>query len=109
MIIALKIIIVILSLFSALCLCCALWVGLRRDTTQADPFFEPFGDMPGFSREELEMIATRLPPDQIDHPLLDGPLSRFPSAGALRRDAGGGRSDVPSGASAVRNALSPGD
>ncbi len=84
-----------------------IWLGRRRsDATPAEPSFDPyrhpFGDVEGFSREQLEEIARRLPNDAQNFVLPDGPLYRFPSAGALQADAGGGRS-IPSGAPAVRN------
>lgn len=85
-----------------------IWLGRRRsDATPAepstDPYRHPFGDVEGFSREQLEEIARRLPDNLQNYPLLDGPLSRFPSAGALRADAAGGAPFVPSEASAGRN------
>jgi hypothetical protein len=37
----------------------------RQCPPPADPYFHPFGDMPGFSREELEFIARR--PVELHH------------------------------------------
>lgn len=56
MIAALKIIIAILLAFTALGLACAVFIGRRRDAP-ADPFSKPFGEMPGFTGEQLRRIA----------------------------------------------------
>ena len=49
MIEALKIILPVLLSFAALGIACAVWIGRRRASPSADPFFHPFGEMPGFS------------------------------------------------------------
>jgi hypothetical protein len=63
-----QIILAILIVFTAIALACAvrLWTaptrghGIgRRRPPPADPFSRPFGDMPGFTRAQLEEIARR--------------------------------------------------
>jgi hypothetical protein len=58
MIVGLKIIIVIFSVFAALSLLCAVRIG-RRATPPADPFALPFGEMPAFTAEQLDRIRPR--------------------------------------------------
>lgn len=53
---AAKILISIALVFAALSLGCAVWIGRRRDSP-ADPFAQPFGEMPGFTDDELRRIA----------------------------------------------------
>lgn len=65
MIVTLKIVIAILLVFAALGLLCAVRIG-RRATPPADPFFHPFGEMPGFTAEQLRAIA---PPIKNNDPL----------------------------------------
>lgn len=55
---ALKIVIGILCMFFALCVACALWVGLRREV-RPDPFSSPFGDVPHTVRPELPSAPKR--------------------------------------------------
>lgn len=50
--------IVILSTFTALGVVCAAWF-VRPRRRQHDPFFHPFGDVPGFSDQQLREIARR--------------------------------------------------
>jgi hypothetical protein len=148
----------ILSGFTAIGLACAVRISLRRPPA-ADPFFHPFGDMPGFTAEQLARV--NLPVGELlddDSPVCTGdPLRRsfaprvlspraveelrrsladrwphsrrlysghcircgasttaefaadcisdpWNSTGlALRPDAGGGFSSIPSGLAAVRN------
>jgi hypothetical protein len=104
---ALEIILGILSAFAALGLMCAVWIGLRRPA-QADPFSIPFGEMPGFTAEQLRRIA---PPRHYDDPQRRSfatrpmpPIVDEESAGlALRPDADGGRPVFPSWLASIGN------
>jgi hypothetical protein len=42
---------------TAVVLLCAVWIDLRRPP-QADPFFQPFGDMPGFTAKQLDAMSA---------------------------------------------------
>jgi hypothetical protein len=121
-VVALRLIIILFAVFTALGLCCAVRIGRRRDAP-ADPFSIPFGEMPsvdrdwrpqrsstelgtGFSERELRNITRRLPPD---HPLRRSPyarpLSQYPSSAgvALRTvEAGSDGSFIPSDPAAAR-------
>jgi hypothetical protein len=61
----------ILNIIIALGLACAILAALRgrgigrQCPPPADPYFHPFGDMPGFTREQLETIARR--PVELHH------------------------------------------
>lgn len=61
----------IVNIIIALGLACATVAALRGrgigrlSPPPADPYFRPFGDMPGFSREQLEFIARR--PVELHH------------------------------------------
>lgn len=119
MIILAKIILVIASLFAALSLACAVFVGRRAPSQErhfgvaprrikrashapaGDAYAEPFGDVPGtgFTTEQLRKIA---PPVVTRDPLLrsfapdeticqaDRLRHEFQSGPALRPDAGSG-------------------
>jgi hypothetical protein len=118
MIIALKIVICVLLVFAALGIACAVRIGWRRDTP-ADPFATPFGEMPGFTAEQLRHIAPvrRYGCDPLRRSFAARPLPPLPgnafcckpirsSAGALQADdAGDGRSSFPSGPAAIGNFL----
>jgi len=125
MIHALVFILPIALVFTALSLACAVRIGRRRDAP-ADPFSLPFGEMPtvdkdwrpqrsstelgtGFSDRELRAITSRLPKDD---PLRRSFYARprgssfLPSVGyALRTDADGGRSNIPSWLAPISNFL----
>lgn len=77
--IAFKIILCIAIVFIALSLLCAMWIGRCRPVP-ADPFSIPFGEMPGFSAEQLRAIA---PPMVTDDPL----RRSFAVRNQLKRDA----------------------
>lgn len=85
MITGLKIVIGILLVFTAIGLACAVRLSLRRGP---DPFARPFGDVPGFSAEQLRAISgTPHPRDPLRRSFTH---DHFNSAGlALRPDAGG--------------------
>lgn len=72
----------ILNIVIALGLACAIAVALlgigRRRRPVVDPYFHPFGDMPGYTREQLELIARR-PVEQ--HHLSTGPANPADRAG----------------------------
>lgn len=79
MITALKIIITILLVFTAIGLCCAVALALPRDAgigrlrpPPADPFFYPFGDMPTYPG------VTATPP------VAGSSISSIPSGAAAR-------------------------
>jgi hypothetical protein len=73
------IVLTIAFVFIALCLACALWIGRRRPPP-ADPFSVPFGEMPGFSAEQLRRIAPEVRNDD--------PLRRsFAVKNQLKRDS----------------------
>jgi hypothetical protein len=104
MIIALKIIIGTLSVFTAVGLLCAVKIGRRAkwaNPAPADPYFHPFGEMPGLTAEQL----ARLAPRDFSH----DPLRRsfavhdnYSAGLALRPDAGSGLLSIPSGKAAAR-------
>jgi hypothetical protein len=64
---ALDIFLSITSVFTALCLACAVVIARRRDTgvgllarhKRPDPFAQPFGEMPGFARAQLDRKRRR--------------------------------------------------
>ena len=94
MITAVLLTIVILSVFTALGMACAVafalrpnaGIGRRRDTP-ADPFLVAFGDMPGFSRWQLEAMAQTAMRNAARDPL----RRSFAVRGLLhRRPYGGG-------------------
>ncbi len=76
---------VIAALFIALGLLCAIRIALPRPPAR-DPFSIPFGDMPGFSAEQLREIGRRGLDNAASDPLrrsfIEGPAGR-------RRYAGG--------------------
>lgn len=93
-----KIVLPILAIWIALCLLCALWVTRRRRTGEhqvaGDPYFRAFGEMPV------------IPPDrrQISHDFRAWGIPETnlkPSARALRRNEGDGRSISTSGTAVV--------
>lgn len=59
---ALKIIVPIALVFTALCIGCAVWIGRRRPPA-ADPFSLPFGEMPFFEQEQLRRLAPGVDED----------------------------------------------
>ncbi|MCP1832794.1 hypothetical protein [Bradyrhizobium sp. USDA 4545] len=84
--IAAKILTAIALVFIALGLVCAVMVSRPREPRvgrrlhgSADPYRYPFGDMPGFSREQCEAIARR--PVELHHEP-DGELLRRSAAGS---------------------------
>jgi hypothetical protein len=90
MILALKIIIAVLSTFTAIGLLCAVGIARSRDPVRigrrrppaADPFFHPFGEMPGF-KEQLARFAPRYPGVTATPPVAgSGGASSFPSGDA---------------------------
>lgn len=52
-------IIITLSLFTAIGLACAVRIALWPGPTRRDPFLHPFGDVPGFSDQQLRELAKR--------------------------------------------------
>jgi len=94
----------------ALCMACAVWhavrrapgIGLRTRHPQFDPFDHAFGDVPGFSRAQLDRFEASSR-ERAKRDVLNRSLDISPSATALRRIAGGRHSDGPSGVSAARN------
>jgi hypothetical protein len=97
--------IVLLAIYIALGLACALWVGRRRRTgpndrasagwAAADPFFYPIGDCPTVPRER-QLLAGNFSAWGIPK------TSLKPSAAvAHRRNEGGGRPASPSGTAVV--------
>lgn len=58
--------IIILSVFTVLALVCALWASVIREARpcRPDPFHHPFGDVPGFSDQQLREM-TRKSADRI--------------------------------------------
>lgn len=55
--------------FIAISIWCAVRIGLRRPTP-ADPFFHPFGDMPGFTAEQLRVMSASAMQNAACDPLL---------------------------------------
>lgn len=106
MLLALKLTIIILSVFTAIGLACAVKISRRRMYAPADPYQNPFGDMPGFSAEQLRQIARMPTPPAWDPQRRSFATRPLKSGGlALRPDAGGGRDAIPSSPSAARIAL----
>lgn len=115
MLLLFKIVIAIMLIFLALGLACAVWlvfrcepgIGTRRakHPAAADPYFFPIGDVPGFTRQQLDQLALASHARITADPLRRS-LDISASASALRRNAAGGRR-VPSWAPTGRN--SPGD
>jgi hypothetical protein len=101
MITLLKIVIGILLAFTAICLLCAVGIARSRDPVRigrrrpppADPFFHPFGEMPGFTAEQLARFAPpkysggRATPPAADGGSLSSSQAMPPSAlsGSKRR------------------------
>lgn len=113
---AIHIVICITLMFIALSIACAVWIGRRRRTgigqVAADPFSVPFGEMPGFSAEQLARIAPVVRyRDPLNRSFATRPIDPIVgerivySAGlALRpRNADGGQSVFPSWLAAIRN------
>lgn len=93
---ALNVVISILIVFTAIGLVCAVSLARRRDVL-SDPFSNPFGEMPGFTPEQL--LSWHLARDPAAPRIF--PIHR--SAGlALRPDAGSGRRSIPSSPAAAR-------
>lgn len=57
-----QIIIIVALAFTALSIGCAVLIGRRRPTP-ADPFSVPFGEMPGFSAEQLRRLRPKVDPE----------------------------------------------
>jgi hypothetical protein len=98
--------ITILSVFTAIGLACAVRIALKPQPRQCDPFFHPFGDVPGFSDQQLREIARRSAERIARDPLRRSFATRdLVSAGAaLRTEADGvGASSQSPRAHAVRN------
>lgn len=104
MILALKIVIGILLLFTAIGLLCA--VGFARSRgpggrigrqcpPPVDPFFYPIGEAPTLSTEQRRAIWPRVHPD----------FSRTPGGAAIPPAAGSGWPSVLSADAAARNSL----
>jgi hypothetical protein len=106
-----KILIAIMLIFLALGFACAVWLAFRREPgigprgvkhpTAADPYAFPIGDVPGFSREQLDEV-TLASFRRIARDPLRRSLDLQPSAGALRRKAAGRHLARPSGMPAGR-------
>lgn len=107
MIVALKIIIGILLVFTAIGLLCAVGIARSRDSgigrrrpPAADPFFHPFGEMPGFTQEQLARFPLRQGyGGQV------APHHTNPGVTATPPVAGSGASSFPSGDAAARVSL----
>ena len=91
----LSIVISIFAVFTALGLFSAVWIGRRRlgQPVPADPFSSAFGDVPytGFTTRQLSILAPGL---RSTDPLRRS-LDFSASAGALQRNATGGRQVRP--------------
>lgn len=91
----------IANIVMALGLACGVMAALRgmgigRRPPAVDPYFHPFGDMPGFTREELETIARR--PVELHHDTYTRRAGdAYPSS-----VAGSGRLPISSADSAAR-------
>lgn len=86
--------IIILSLFTAIALACAVRVALRPQPRQCDPFSHPFGEMPGLSDQQLHEIAKRANERIARDPLRRSFATRDLDSGQrrpprVRPDAGG--------------------
>lgn len=94
--------IIIIYAIIAVVLLCAVWIGLRRPT-RADPFFHPFGDMPGFTEEQLRQISARsMLRDPLRRSFVTPDVSQSAGRLAVRTDDDGGR-PVPSGPASICN------
>jgi hypothetical protein len=97
----------VLLAFTAVALSCAVWIGLRRPP-QADPFFQPFGDMPGFTSEQLRAMSARAMQnaarDSRRRSFVTREISQPADRLAVRTEDDGGRL-VPSGPASICNAL----
>lgn len=51
--------IIILSVFTAIALACAVRLSFRRCDARPDPYFHPIGEVPGFTAEQLRAITSR--------------------------------------------------
>lgn len=117
--IAIFLLIVIVSLFIAIGLACAVRIALPRKPA-SDPFSIPFGEMPGFSEAQLRAIARRSEARSRRDPLRRSFATRaLPATGddenrfsefrrachPHRDDAGGGFPFILSGLAAVRDFL----
>ena len=99
-----KIIIAMASMFVALGVACAMWIGLRRQhPPQPDPLDPPLGEVMGFSQEQLEHFAKRSRLSMRRDPCNRSLDFSFPPE-TPQRTATGGRS-MPFGAFARRTPL----
>jgi hypothetical protein len=91
MIAAFKILLGLMMVFTAIGLACAVLVGSRRPA-RPDPFAEPFGEMPGFTSEQLARLAPRVKTsDPLRRSFATRPIRDLRSGGvALRTGAGSG-------------------
>ncbi len=91
---AFNIIVCILIVFTAIALLCAVRIALWPSPARCDPFFHPFGDVPGFSDQQLREMARRANDRIARDPLRRSFVTRDLNSGrstALRegRDADG--------------------
>jgi hypothetical protein len=90
-------VIIVLSVFTAIGLACAVKIALRPSPARRDPFFHPFGDVPGLSDQQLREVtrrsAERIARDPLRRSFAVSP--RFPIHDTSERprvgDDGGGR------------------
>lgn len=68
--------------FTAIGIAYAVWISLRRPPL-ADPFFHPFGDMPGFTDRQLLEISAGAMRNAARDPLRRSFATRHPAAGAF--------------------------
>ena len=103
---AFHILLLIILAFTALALLCAVWIGLRPSIPQADPFFQPFGDMPGFTSQQIDAMSKGAMENAARDPLrrsfVSNDNSLPPGGRVVRPDDGGGRL-VPSGSASICN------
>ena len=86
MLLLLKLLILIFSIFVALGIACAITLvrqgkGVGRSPVPVDPYFHPFGEVPGFTREQLEAIARR--PVQQHHAFAGPATPADPAGGGI--------------------------
>lgn len=106
---AVKVLILVVLIFIALCIACAIFLALRDvrkgprmfASPRPDPYSSAFGDVPytGFTARQLGDVA----PLSGRRDPLNRTLDFSPSAKSVGRDAGSGHTDRPSGMSAARN------
>ncbi len=94
---------ILIAAFIAMSLACAVRIGRRPSIPPADPFSKPFGDMPGFTAEQMlhhsRSADCNIECAPLRRSFINHPIPAAPSDGTRAAAA----SLIPSGLAAVRN------